>query len=474
MKKFALVLLLIGVIVMSSCSGKKTESVETDKIPTLRWVQIGNRMPPNYDAWIERVNEYLVEKIGAKLEMEVISWGDWEARRAVIVNTNEDYDIIFSDQKIFANDMRIGAYADITDQIQRVAPDLYNFIPEGYWEAVSKDGRIYGVPTYKDSSFTNYIVWVKDYVDKYNIDVESITTYEAATDSLLKIKEAEGINPSILAMDAPNPAVELYDSFGSGLPTLGVAYTDTSRRVVSVFEQQDVLDTLGVLHQWYNLGIINADAATLAGAPQYMVFKVAQGWSAAAQTVWGPQMGTEAIAIQKNKTVISNNTVQGSINCINVNSPNIEKSLELLQLVNKDFWLRDAFYYGLEGEDFVYTESGRVKKINQAWDMAGYSQATFFTITQQEGVEVDQWAEVKALNEQAIPSVMLGFSFDITPVENKLANCYTIWMKYNQLLKTGAGEPNTTVALMMKEMRAAGFDDIVAEAQRQIDEYFGQ
>ena len=65
---------------------------------------------------------------------------------------------------------------DITELLPEAAPDLYSMIPEDYWRAVSVNGAIYGVPTYKDSSITEYFIWDKDVADKYDIDIESITT----------------------------------------------------------------------------------------------------------------------------------------------------------------------------------------------------------------------------------------------------------------------------------------------------------
>ncbi len=474
MKKLLLGLgVLVSVLALSVIFGcSKDSAKKSDDIPTIKWIQVGNGMPENYDAWQEHINEYLVEKIGVKVDVEVLSWGDYGTRRSVIINTNEDYDIIFSNHEDFAKDVAIGAYADITDRVKTVAPKLYDFIPESYWKATSMNGILYGVPTYKDSSFTNYYVMVKDYIEKYNVDMQPFMHLSELTPYLEAMKQAEGVNPFPLAWDASNTAGELYDSFGSGISTMGVKYTDETRKVVSVFEQEDVLQELEVRHDWYKKGIINSDAPTLAEGPKWKILGIAQGWSTAAQTVWGPQMDTEVVAVQRSKTVLSNDTVRGSISCINASSPHIDEALKLLEIINTDSYVRDAFWYGLEGDNFDYTEDGRVHRNNFDWPMAGYCQATFFNVTQEDTSTVDQWAEVQKLNEQAIPSVLLGFNFDPVSVEDEIANCYTIWMKYRLQLLTGAQEPRSAVASMMKELRNAGFDDIMAEAQRQIDAAF--
>ncbi len=76
----------------SSSSGSQSsgdtssDQASNGEIVNLKWITIGNGMPTNYDSWIASVNEYIGEKIGVNLEMEVISWGDWGTRRNVIVS----------------------------------------------------------------------------------------------------------------------------------------------------------------------------------------------------------------------------------------------------------------------------------------------------------------------------------------------------------------------------------------------------
>ena len=63
------------------------------------------------------------------------------------------------------------------------------------------------------------------------------------------------------------------------------------------------------------------------------------------------------------------------------------------------------------------------KNPDSSWGMAGYTQGTFFAVTPTDDVEFNQWDEVKELNEQAEPSVLLGFNFDSSKVEDQIANC---------------------------------------------------
>lgn len=444
------------------------------EVVELLWYSVGNNMPDNYDAWKANLDSYLEEKIGVHLDMQIISWNDWDKRRSTIVSTNEPYDIMFTNLGTYSNDVSIGAFADITDLVKTASPDLYQFIPEDYWDATAIGGRVYGVPSYKDSSSTQYFVWDQELAEKYEIDYENIHTLAGATEALQKLKDGENITPFILnnmGLDAIYGS--RYDNIGTGLPVLGVSYDDAGRNVVAVFEQQDIVDELKVLREWYQAGIINKDAATLTENPNYRTCFIAQGWPYAAKSTWGPNMGVDAVAVQYGDTVLSNDTVLGSINCISASSAHPDKALELLQLVNTDSYVRDALRYGLEGDNFTYTSDGRVHvDKDKNWPMAGYTQGTFFNISLTDEEDYNQWDEVRALNEQAKPSPVLGFAFDMESVRDQISSCNEIWSRYRPELMTGTVDPETTIEEMMKELRAAGFDEIVAEAQKQIGEAF--
>lgn len=459
---------------LAACGGtdgkNSTESGSNSDVTTLKWIQVGSGMPANYEDWQKNINKYLGDKIGVNLDVEVISWGDWDNKRSAIINTNEDYDILFTNSGTYASDVRLGAYYDISELVKSETPDLYASIPEDYWNATKIDGKIYAVPTYKDSSATQYFVWDKALAEKYNIDYENLTTLDALTDGLTAMAEGEKTAPFVLNNNGLSAVTEKrYDALSLGLPAIGVSYDDSSKKVVSVFEQDDIMSDLKTLNKWYNAGIINADAATLAENPSYRSCFVAQGWSLAAKTTWSGQMGVDAAAVQWGDTVVSNDTVGGSLSCISANCKNPEKALALLELVNTDSYVRDALYYGLEGENFEYTADKKVKKLNEDWTMAGYTQGTFFNVSQLDGEEVNQWDEVKELNENAKPSPVLGVSIDPTDFSDELANCTEIFNRYKSELLTGTKEPEAEVAAMMKEMRAAGFDKIIEEVQKQVD-----
>lgn len=125
----------------SNGSSSSSKSDAKDEVVTLKWIQVGNGMPKDYDEWLAQINPYLEEKIGVNVDMEIVPWGDWDNRRSVITNSGEYFDILFTDQNRYSSEVNTGALMDITDLLKDNASELYDMIPEDYWKAVEVNGK---------------------------------------------------------------------------------------------------------------------------------------------------------------------------------------------------------------------------------------------------------------------------------------------------------------------------------------------
>ena len=166
-------------------------------------------------------------------------------------------------------------------------------------------------------------------------------------------------------------------------------------------------------------------------------------------------------------TVVSNDTVMGSITCISNSSAHKLEALKLLELVNTDATMRDMLWYGEEGVNFEYVEENGVKKVqklNSDWTMAAYTQGTFFVATPEVGS--DGFGGVQVQNENAIASPAMGFIPDTTEIADEISAVQAVFESYKSLIMTGTGGQESIDA-MLAEMRAAGFDTILAEVNAQ-------
>lgn len=462
-KTLALILAVLMVVSLFAGCGKK----ESD-VPTITWYSVGGGMPSNWESWTAKVNEYLEEKIGVHLNMQIIDWGSWDDRRNVLVQTGADYDIMFAPGGSFVNDTNMDACAPLEEYLKDV-PGLTALIPDAYFDACRIGGVLYGIPAYKDCSMTNYFVWTKDVVEANFPEYTEAHTLADIYDGLAACKAA---SPEIGLALAKNgfPAMtgQKYDSAGLGNVGIGIAY-EGGTEFVPVYEQADVQADIQVLNKMYTNGLINSDAPVLDVFEGMCIVGLAQGWPSAAKG-WGDGRGTEVVVSQYEDTVVSTDTVRGSVLTINKNSKYVLECMKLIELVNTDTKLRDMLWFGEEGVNFQYVDENgvqKVEKINTDWTMAAYTQGTFFIATPEKGS--DGFAEVQVLNEQATVSPAMGFAPDTSAIADQLAALTAIWQNYSNLIYTGA-EP-AKVDEMMTEMRKAGFDDVLAEVNRQYTEW---
>lgn len=457
-----------------SSSADSSTTPTNDAAPTLVWWAIGQQ-PEDLAEGIKAINAELVSKGGANIDLKISNWGDWDTKMNTIITAGEAFDIMFTNNTKYSSQVNMGALADITDLTQSEAPDLWKFIPEDVWDGTKIGGRIYAVPTYKDSSATQYFVMDDQYVQKYNIDMASLKTLADLDKPFHDMKAGEGASFYPLQLSQGSLFQCMFweiDGLTAGLTPLGVRIDDTSRKVISVLEDPSIYANLELLHKWYMDGIVNPDSPTMAEPPKMLPFFAGQGFPGA-EAGWQVTNGVAKYDMtQVSGPTYTTEGIQGSLNVISANSQYKAEALKTLQLVNTDHKIRDMFAYGMEGKHFQYDSENVVTKLTDTWTLPAYSQATFFTMSTTADSPADQWDQVRMLNEKATASSCLGFALDITNIQNEMANCKTVWDKFKYELMTGASDPAVAVPQCLKELKASGFDTVMQEAQKQIDAYF--
>ena len=167
-------------------------------------------------------------------------------RHGVLVDVYGEGVLIFGDSGNLRKDVEIGAYLDITDKLAEYAPGLVELIPAGYWDACRVNGRIYGVPTYKDSSITQYFVWDVEVLKELGLEEAAMNchTIQEATPLLQKIKEAKGEPSFPVTKDGVSQIPFIFDGFGAGVRGIGVRYNDKEAKVVKIFEEERELTVM--------------------------------------------------------------------------------------------------------------------------------------------------------------------------------------------------------------------------------------
>ena len=139
-----------------------------------------------------------------------------------------------------------------------------------------------------------------------------------------------------------------------------------------------------------------------------------------------------------------------------------------------------TLYYGAKDHHWQMRDDGLIEYCdgieagNSGWEAAfnwciGNSGASY--VFKSVSDDPDRNKKQLALNETAEISITYGFEFDPDPVETQLAAVSNVVEKYALALESGSVDVDTVLPQFIAEMKAAGVDDVVAEAQRQLDLY---
>lgn len=440
----------------------------------LIWIIGGAEATDHAMVW-EKLNEMSARDIGITIDYKT-----YDGEKAQLATTTgEPCDIMFTCEwyNNYAVRASEGYFADLTELLPQHAPELYDYIPELIWKGAKIDGKIYAVPTYKDTAATQYIMVDKKYVDELNIDVAAIDTPAKVGDVAQVIKAAHpDIYPITVWRNGLGTVLDCNFDMVNREVMIGIPYSETSNTVYSLYEHPEYLATLHMLRDWYNKGFINPDAVTIMDeqAISYSAIRTAQGFPGA-DAIWSTTFKTPYVVNKIYGPVLSTSSIRGSMNAVMASSKNKEAAVKYLQYVNLNPEYRNMLRYGIEGVHYQLTDEGTVQISNDGYNGPwGFAQGTFFTLKVMAPSAPDSWELTKAQNDVATATESLGFSFDVTPVQDEVAACTAIIDKYRHGLFCGAVEVEPEIEKMMKELEGVGYREVLAEAQRQLDVFLGK
>lgn len=467
-----------------------------EPVVRLTWAMTPQTAPVDQKKVMEELNKITREKLG--VEVEIYFFDTATIQNAM--QAGETYDMYFTATWFnnFNQAVSNGFFADITDKVKEWTPKLYASIPENIWDlAKSTDGRLYAIPIAKDYAAMRFIVYDAAFAREHGIKIpDRISSWDELTEYLVAQKKTmkPGEYPVMLG-GSPAGIISGFD-YIDNVALIGCEFGDT--KVKSAFESEKIMDRYRTMHKWMKMGLVNPDAATmpLASIDKKLPFlKFEQAWPG---YDFSPTLGYECGMTCFDGPVLNSDGVKGALTAFSVtldeDEAKFRKALEYQEFVNTDREYRDILAYGIPGEHFNYADvkndDGTVEGRAVIQTELGKSnyitlhfvQGSLFTRSVQadekslDGTfpkpDLHQWdkynEEVKNAKEK---SVIGGFMFNTEKFANQLAEILAIREEYGTRLGCGIEDPDVAVPEMLKKMNDAGLQDIIAEAQRQLDEY---
>ena len=146
----------------------------------------------------------------------------------------------------------------------------------------------------------------------------------------------------------------------------------------------------------------------------------------------------------------------------------IETNADVMNLLN----------WGVEGEDYVVNSDGLLD-YPEGKDAstvgyhigAGWILPNQFVCTPWCTDGADIYEKMEEYNNNTTISQLMGFTFDPTPVQDQISAVSNVKAEYYKALVTGAVDPDEYIEKLVQEMKDAGSEEIIAEMQKQVDEF---
>lgn len=454
----------------------------------LTWYFIGNGMPKDIGMVEDKLNEYIKDKINATVKMQCYAWGDeYDNKLRQMIASQQEFDICFTASWVnnYVQNASKGAFIALNDEddmLGKYAPKTKEILGEDFLKGSQINGINYAIPCNKEKAHAWGFIYRKDLAEKYNLDMDSVKTLEDLEPMLKTIKEKEPDVYPLEALNGESPYKLLdWDTVGDDKCPGVVTNENKDGKVFNEFETDEAMNLFKTMRKYYQAGYVRQDAMTVADynadEKAGKIFCATKSLKPGKDAETALATGLEWGQVYITDPIISNRDTMGSLMAVSATSKNPERALMFLELVNNDEYVSNLVNYGIEGVHYNKV-AGKDNVITQTTEgKDNYNPGTGWVFGNQfinyltDIEDPEKWTKFEEFNSEAKPTTTLGFNFDPSSVKSQIAAINSVWDKYVPALETGSVDPEETVPEFIAELKDAGIDEVIAEKQKQLDEF---
>lgn len=432
----------------------------------------------------DAVNEYIGELINAEVKLNIINYGSYAQQVNLMMSGSEPVDLMLSTGPLTSSLAGQGALSPLDELVEEYGQDIISVMGRDVLASCKYGGVTFAVPTNRDLARSICYYYREDINESLGLGLENAKTLEDI-EKCFEIMHEKDPNMAGIAGNNTSSLLQTWDwdpisnNYGV-LLNLGAEL-----KVENLFESESYISMVNRMHEWYQKGYIYKEITTsTVSNPDLFATGKMLGFFAngnptsdnsQSQMLSGPIAHIELV-----EPYMSSTTVQTACWTIPHNSQNPEKAMQLLNLMYTDPVLVNLLCYGIEGENYVVkdAELGIIgypegqNALTRTYDNTlGWTWGNMLIGYTWEGDDPDVHEQMIEFNNSAVRSKALGFTFDPTNVQNETTACSNVAAKYTIGIESGSLDPATALPAFQEELKSAGIDVIIAEKQRQLDEW---
>ena len=448
----------------------------------IKWVIPATLSGDGQEAVFEKVNEILKEKYDLELDLIAIPSADFDQKLTAMNAAREEYDIVYTahwKNNYYAN-VSNGNLIELTeDMLKEYAPKTYEFLDDAAWDATRVDGKIYAVPNWQMMTRATGLYLPTEYVELTGVNAAEIKDFDGLTDYMRKLHakkpEVNEVGPMWTQAITHYNLVDVYEEKMPGV----IDFTKEGKPVVFNQYESDIFeDYVAMRNDWIKEGLVtdvyNPDSKAAKKEFKTAYFTGGQ-YSPMGESTVEASHEYDFTAVQFSPIVMAPTGVTAALSGISSTSKQPEKALQMIEIMNNDPEIFNLIAYGIEGVDYDKI-SDNIIKLREDKKYTGPSLFTMASmgnayLTDEKFPNIIE--DMDAHNKKAVVSPLMGFNANTDSLQVQIANCRTVVNKYLDMLDRGIhGEKE--LKEFQQELKKAGVDEIIAEVQRQIDEWWAK
>ncbi len=511
--KKLLSILMVFVMVFSCAScGRPDEVLGDEMYPyvdfelepvTITYLTIGDK-PSNgmTEKVVDRINEILLKKVNAKLDIYYIGWDDYLNHYNQVLESKEvSLDLIATGTDwldAWPNTFN-GNFLPLShDMLMKYCPRTYQNVPFQHWEKSSYNGSVYFIPENEYSQWTNHgFIYRSDIAEEAGLkSVDSWTDLKKYVDYIVKnrpdltVWDSDGTNTIVTLgyLMSASKYIPIYEISTYGL--WGADAEDLGKIISPYYEGKDLLEYARLTKGWDNQGVWKQDLLTSRGS--YTEFY--EGSAALEQhhtqnfyteikpTMELRQPGSDVKFFwfgKDSENLLRTSILHGAM-AVYSGSKNPERALMVYDILRNDEECYRLLRYGFEGEQYVINGEGMMEKPS-GYNAERDSIVTNFWWGRRDELELKDasfaWPDYKALVKEyeavAIDYPWDGIAFSTAEIEDKIDAIIEVCDRYIPEISYGRYDltPEEEVQNFRQELKDAGFEDVTQYLQKILETY---